>query len=181
MQNTLIKDAINYYDDNSEKYKNWISSIDKLQIVDTYDEITRNKLQIYINNGKVYVSGYETIGSYLVGDNLWRWSWAEPTYHKKRTYTIAKILKYGIELDPSHKFLKHELVTSQFRITNNVQIIVHVAIASYLAKIQCILPCVEFRDGNFTVLKDIDNIPNLPHGSRIIFIYILNPPSSDTY
>ena len=181
MQNTLIKDAINYYDNNSEIHKKWISKIDKIHLKDLPDEISPNRVEFSMNDNIVYGSAYETIGSYIVGDNLWRWSWAEPTYHKKRTYTIAKILKYGIELDPEHKFLKHELVTSQFRITNNVQIIIHVAIASYLAKIQCILLYVEFGDGHFSVLKDLDNISHLPYGSRIIFLYILNPPLSDTY
>ena len=54
---------------------------------------------------------------------------------KNTNYVSRKILEYGLDIDYKDiSFLKTELITSKFRITDNIQLELHLALASYLSK-----------------------------------------------
>jgi hypothetical protein len=61
-----------------------------------------------------------------------------PYLSKNSTYTSRKILNYGLDLGPNQEYLKSELITSRFRITNPIQLDIHTAISSYLSQIPTI-------------------------------------------
>ena len=82
---------------------------------------------------KFYRSRYEIIGLYTSENNIWAWSWAIQCF-KNNTNIARKIWNYGAVLDPNVGFLKTELITSRFKISNKIQLDIHVAIASYISK-----------------------------------------------
>ena len=54
---------------------------------------------------------------------------------KNNTKIVRKLFNYGAELDPDVKYLKTELITSRFRVSDQIQLDIHIGIASYLSKI----------------------------------------------
>ena len=66
-----------------------------------------------------------------------------------------------MDLDPEFSFLKTELVTSRFRITNPIQLDIHVAIASYLSRQYVVYKYASYIDliVDANGLVDIVNIP----------------------
>ena len=60
---------------------------------------------------------------------------------------------YGLDIDQSNSFLKKELLTSDFKISNNLQLEIHTAISSYLTRIPLI--CTFFlRDNKGEMYSD---------------------------
>ena len=101
----------------------------------------RNKIEFFDKNNKVLLqSRYEVIGFYYKKYNLWCWGWAAPPLKKNETVIIRKLLNYALEIDLSlkeneqFKFIKTQLINSRSRITDELQLDIHIALASYLAK-----------------------------------------------
>jgi hypothetical protein len=74
---------------------------------------------------------------------------------KKNTTILRKILNYGIELEPTNNFLKTELITSRFRVTNKIQLDIYSAIVSYLSKKPRIIRIKLFN--NIKLTEDIND------------------------
>ena len=130
-----VTNALEYYDANIEKYKNIFKNIKYIKFAHGENDMSYNIINMYDKNkDKIYSSRYEVIGIYNNEYNLWVWSWSIPTMKKNNTFTTKKIVNYGIDLDPKYKFLKSELITSRFRISNPIQIDIHLSLASYLSK-----------------------------------------------
>jgi hypothetical protein len=130
-----VTNALEYYDTNIEKYKNIFKNIRYIKFEFGEDDLTYNIINMYDKNkNKIFSSRYELIGTYNNEYNLWVWSWSRPTMKRNNTFTTKKLVNYGIDLDPKYSFLKSELITSRFRITNPIQIDIHISLASYLSK-----------------------------------------------
>lgn len=137
-KNNLIESALDYYDnvvsdfDEIIKDKNIVS----YDLVDKKKDVERNVMYLYNEKGEmVYESKWETLGFYINKYKLWTWAWANPIYNKNNTFLSRKILEYGFNLDPNvDYFLKTELVTPRFIINNDIQLDIHLALASYLLK-----------------------------------------------
>jgi hypothetical protein len=66
---------------------------------------------------------------------IWTWGWAIPYLQKNSIKTSKEILLYGINLNPGDDItLKMELITSRFRVANDVQLDIHLSLSSYLSK-----------------------------------------------
>ena len=132
---TLVRNAFEYFDKNQEKIKNKFDKVNYISVETTDKDLEHNVMVFYDSNfKKLFDSKIEKIGIYDKVSHIWSWAWAVGYFKKNETNIIRKILFYGTELDPSSRFLKTELVTSRFKISNIVQLDMHCAIASYFSK-----------------------------------------------
>ena len=138
ISNIIVSKSLEYYDKNLElNNKKFFNNINKTKFIKNEDnnDMNKNIIEFYYNKKKLYSFKYEEIGSYYNKSKLWIWAWADPKLKKKENYISRKILNYGLDLDTNQNFLKTELVTSRFTVSNLLQLDIHVAIASYLTKI----------------------------------------------
>lgn len=133
---TLVKDALEYYDANNEKYRFVFKGARYVKFIPSKNDLEHNVVVFY-NDAKeeMFRSRFEVIGLFNSNSNTWSWAWSIPTYRKNNTHIVRQIFMYGSELDPdeSTRFLKMELITSRFRISDPVQLDVHASIASFLS------------------------------------------------
>lgn len=137
----LIKNALEYYDKNKDKYHNKFKDV-KYISTEVSDKDTEQTVKyFYDENFKLlFKSRCEYIGIYDEKYNIWSWAWSISFLKKNETNIIRKVLTYGTELDPKSSFLKSELILSRFKISNKIQLDIHLAIVSYLAKKTLIFP-----------------------------------------
>lgn len=158
---TLIKNSFEYYDKNNEKMRNKFDKVNYISFEFNEKDLEHNVIIMYDSKLKeLFRSRIEKIGLFDKITKIWTWAWAVSSFKKNETNIIRKILQYGTELDPSTIFLKTELITSRFRISNKIQLDMHCAIASYLSKKTQV-----YKYTIFNLLKLIDNK----------YIDILNP------
>lgn len=132
---SLINNSFEYYDKNNDIYKDKFLDVMYIELQRNDNDLDHSILLFYDKNLKLLFSyKFERLGIYDTKSNIWSWAWTIPYFKKNETNIIRKILHYGTELDHSSIFLKTELITSRFRITNNCQLDIHCAIASYLSK-----------------------------------------------
>ena len=132
----LILNSFEYYDKNNEKIKDKFIDVKYISLDMKYNDLQHNNIIFYDKDLKeLFKSRFERIGIYENKSQIWSWAWTISYFEKNETNIIRKILFYGIELDSAKSsFLKSELITSRFRITNKTQLDIHCAIASYLSK-----------------------------------------------
>lgn len=136
-QNTVLLDAMAYYDRNRQKYIKFIETISTMREVKYESESEQDKL-IFFNKDKkeIATSRFEILGSYSSETEIWTWGWADPSARKKLVSLSRKLLNYGIDISPTphNYYLKEELITSKFKLNSMVQLDIHIALASYLSK-----------------------------------------------
>ena len=129
----IISKALEYYDKNLETNKiNIFDKSDNYKI--TNDKDDNNIIIFYKNKKEIFKYKFEKIGKYDKNSNTWFWSWADPYNDKKDNSISRKILNYGLDLDSSQTLLKSTLITSRFKVFNETQINIKVALSSYLSK-----------------------------------------------
>jgi hypothetical protein len=174
----LISDSLEYYDSNSEKYSELFKKIKYVKFIDVIKDMDHNIMFMYDSNkNEIMKSRYEIIGVYNNKSRTWTWAWAIPRFRKNTTHIARKIINYGMDLDPESRFLKTELITSRFRITNPIQLDIHAAIASYLSRQYVVYKYISYI--NFTVdangLVDITNIPkNNADEYSVYYMFLLD-------
>jgi hypothetical protein len=134
----MITNALEYYDKNMEKYEKIISKFKYYKIIKEQSDLEHNKIIFYDKDKqKIFETAYEILGLYTNVSKTWVWAWTVPQFYKNSTILSKKILNYGLDIPPdtNNKFLKSELVTSRFRISNPIQLDIHVSVASYISKI----------------------------------------------
>ncbi|QKF93817.1 hypothetical protein QKU48_gp0359 [Fadolivirus algeromassiliense] len=137
----VIVNSLKYYDLNNEKYSKLFDKIKYFKLTSIVNDLEHSIIHFYDkNNQEFFSSRYEVLSVYIPKHNLWTWSWAIPFMDKNTIYLSKKMLLYGIDLD--HKealFLKSEMITSRFKITDDTQLDIYAAIASYITKIPMVL------------------------------------------
>lgn len=136
INDNIVASALEYYDRLNEKHSKLFSKINisNFQIDRVKHDLESNTITYFDDDKNViFRTHFEAVGLYSNKYKLWNWSWSNVILGKNETYIAKKILNYGLDLD-SNYFLKAELVTSRFRVTNKIQLDLHVAIASYLSK-----------------------------------------------
>ena len=146
----LVRNSLEYYDNNMEKNQNFFEKIAYIKFIKKNKEMEHDQVEFYDEDENMFHSSrYEIIGLYVSGLGIWNWAWSVARFPKKRTYIAKKILDYGISLDyKSNRFLKEELVTGKFRISSQIQLEFHAAIASYLSKTPFVLPFISNKQKN---------------------------------
>jgi hypothetical protein len=167
----LIPTSLEYLDTNNEKYSDFYKSVKESKTVKNDLDMQRNKIIFSDDKGKTILeSEYEVIGLYYNKYNLWCWAWAIPILKKNETYIIKKLLNYALEIDLSlkenqqFKFIKTQLINSRSKITDELQLDIHLALASYLSKKKVIYKKKFF-------LRDDD-----PENYIIYYLFIINEP-----
>lgn len=135
----LVPKALEYFDNNMEELDKKFRDVKYIRWTVYPTDIKKNKVKMYNKDKeRLFEFEYEILGMLNVMDDnvsVWTWAWSIPTLDKKSTQLSRKILDYGFNLEGGkNNFLKTELLTSRFRITNYIQTEIHVAIGSYLTK-----------------------------------------------
>ena len=146
LKNTnVIKNALEYYDNNKKNFKSILKNTTKIKFIVNYTNIN-NYFIIFLDNdnNEIYKSKYEKIGMYNVKTKIWFWSWIFiVNTDKQLTFTTRKLLKYALDLDyysyDDNMYLKYNLVTGKFITNNYMQIELNTAIASYISKNKYVL------------------------------------------
>ena len=149
----LIINSLRYFDKNKDKYFKFISKVKFVVFIYDENDMNHNVIIFYDKkNNELFRSKFEIMGIYYSFSNTWAWAWSAPLFKKNLTYISKKILQYGLDIDDKKKqFLKTELITSRFRIVNYVQLDIHIAVSSYIAKSPMIFDWYFYPDGE----KDI--------------------------
>jgi len=133
---SIIVNALEYYDINNEKYKSLKEKAKFVKIEKSGNDIEYNIMIFFDKNKKIiFRSRYEVIGMIGNESKIWTWGWAIPYLQKNSIKTSKEIFLYGINLNPADDItLKTELITSRFRVANDVQLDIHLSLSSYLSK-----------------------------------------------
>lgn len=137
ISHTIIKTALEHYDKNIDNNEHLFKDVEYYKFLPgDNNDVTKRSISLYDKDEKeILTAEYEVIGFYFNLERLWVWGWAIPRLHKNTIKTSRKILNYGLDIDyEKNPFLKTKLITSRFKITNKVQLDIHLAIASYIAK-----------------------------------------------
>jgi hypothetical protein len=181
MDKYLISNALEYFDMNNEKYNGIFNGAKYITYIFSTEDTGYNYIVFYDKNKKeLFRSRYEIVALYYKKNNIWVWGWSVVKADKTLTFTIRKLLNYGIDLDSNESFLKSELVTSRFRIGNEIQMDIHLSIASYLSKNPIIYKTV-FQDQGiihenqkiYKIIKDKDNDNSNGNGNYIYYYLYL--------
>lgn len=135
---SIVTDALEYYDNNNDKYKSLKekSKFVKIEHGQNTNDMEYNIIYFYDEEkNEIFRSRYEVIGMLSNESKVWTWGWAIPHLKKNSVKTSKDILLYGIDLNPNEDtILKTELITSRFRVANDVQLDIHISLSSYLSK-----------------------------------------------
>lgn len=130
---STIRNSLEFYDSNMEKYETFFNEITYIKSI---PGLNINEMAFFDKNKKLLLqSPYEILGWYVPKQNIWKWSWSIPTLAKKHTFISRKILEYAFELNNDNEYmLKSKLINSKIDIYNDLQLDIHIALSSYIAK-----------------------------------------------
>lgn len=178
----IINDALKYYDNNNKIYKHIKKHISYVKYADVGKNDVEGLRLIFLDENKkeLFTSRVEILGKYYNTIKTWVWGWSLPGINKSLTSIIRKVFLYGTDIDinnnPANVMLRNELVTSRFRIEDDIQLEIHCAIASYLAKKPFIFAWKDINIGNneFTEIKG-----EYYEGDTDVtyYTYIIDPPN----
>jgi hypothetical protein len=173
MANYSIIHILEKYDDNMEINNKLFKKLNKYNINYWYEqqiigfstsEHNYNNEALYKYEYK-YKYKYQLLGTYNTKYKIWLWGWAR--IQKNINYS-KKLLLYGLELGNNtniddknntnfveHKdidLIRNTLITSRILITDDIQIEIFIALASYLTGITKIYPAKKKnKDGSYTI------------------------------
>jgi hypothetical protein len=126
----VVKDALEYYDDNTIKHYDKIKAFKYYQLV-----LDEGKIIFYDDlQQKIDDFYYDVIGKFIPKQNVWIWGWSDGNLDKQNTMTSRKVLNYALDLSRKEILLKTALITSRIQVTSQYQVDIHVALASFLSK-----------------------------------------------
>ncbi len=173
MDDNIIQTAFSYYDKNNEKYELKFMNVQYVDFKKNKNDNERSSINMYDEDNKLlFTYKYELIGVYYGITNTWSWGWSLSNFKKNTIYTSRKILEYGLDLDNDNVFLKTELVTSRFKISNPIQLELHLAIASYLSKTPLIYKLTyKTKDLDTLAKTKITNSSSGEHTTYYLFLF----------
>ena len=174
----LIINALHYYDSNKLKYDKIIDKATYFSYILHKGETEHNTIIFYDKNKKeIFKSRYEVVGQYFPKLNVWIWGWGLPI-PKNLSHKSKKLFDYAFDLAPADNLpeLKLDLMTPRI-LTDNIQLDIHVALASYISKIKFIYRFIEGEediesDKQYKILKKIDEDSTQYYS--YIFLYLLD-------
>lgn len=172
----LILNSLEFYDKNNQRFDRHFNRVKYISFKRSDKDIEHSKMLFYDKNKKqIFESRYEVIGVYNNYGNIWTWAWSIPYLKKNTTYISRKILNYGLDIVPasSDKFLKTELITSRFRISDLIQLDIHAGIAAYLSKIPAIYKVVVDPDLPEELYKT-KSVTNMGDNDQIYYYFLLD-------
>lgn len=185
MSINIVSDALKYYDLNNEKYRDLKKRIKYVKTIDASKEDIEGKILAFYDGdkNKLFTSRVEILGKYYNTINTWIWGWSLPDIDKALTSIIRKVFFYGTDINidnSANVILKNELVTSRFRVVDDIQIEIHCAIASYLAKKPFIFMWKEFFVTMTDELSEVKGEFYKGNTDVVYYTYIVDPPDIDS-
>lgn len=182
--NSVIAEALEYYDTNTEKYSKMLNSTKYISYEIPKSDLEFAMVTLYDKDKKVILhSRYEVLGIYHMNGNIWTWGWASQQAKKNMIKTSKELLNYGIDIDlttdPGMASVKFELTSSRFKISTQTQIDIHIAMASFLSKnpviFENIMPSnmVEFAGKKVNPLSHIRKIERKKTPKSLIYYLFL--------
>lgn len=177
----IVINSLEYYDKNYEKYKNILSKIKFYALKFFYGDLERHRIVFYDKNKKeLFSSDYEIMGLYNHYSRTWAWAWSISWFTKNEVYLARRILNYGLDIIPDRNtiFLKTELITSRFRISDLIQLDLHLAIAAYLSKIPLIYKLYihpsasDLKEEGLIPILDFSKTPD--ENYQIFYLFLLD-------
>ena len=175
MNGHVVSEALKYYDQNNEKYKRLTDKIKYWQAIEReHDTDTSPRVFIFMNGDRkeLFRSRVEVLGRY--NKFVWEWGWTLADMANSYLKTIRSVLLYGTDIDThtnrKNIFLKSELTTSHFKITDIAQIEIHCAIAMYLTKKKLVLPVL--YKGDVSVCSS--ELPTMD----TFYMFVMDPPDA---
>ncbi len=184
-QELLIKNSLEYYDEHQINVNKIIDKIVYLKWNGNTGNTTEetsfvNKISFYDKDKKLLLtSAYEFLGMYIPKNKILKWAWAVPSLTKNNTFISRKILSYAFDLDFNNDYLlRSELINSTIKIHNDIQLDIHIAIASYLSKIKFIYKYIaipmENDDGYYKIDNKVKLNKNMYDKYMIMYLYIID-------
>lgn len=172
---TLVKTALEYYDSNIDKYEHIYKNVFYYKYI-KYETGIENDIIIFYDKNKIecFRSRYETLGIFNTVNNIWLWSWAKPNIDNKNTNIVRKLWTHAVTLDKSYFFLKTELITSRFKISNIFQLDIHISIASYLSKCPIIYQVNVNAENEDEIVDDELFNKVIKNGTTIYYLILLD-------
>lgn len=175
---SILSIAIEYYDRNNELYENIKNKIAYIEGDAVPGDSKTTSLIFYDSDEKIlFRSKFGMIGIVYNTHNIWVWGWAHPDFDYEMVATIKNVLVHGISLNRNtddYLIIKSELITSRFGISNETQIDIHCAIASYFAHIPFVIKINQY------IPMPGERVPFEPPTSTknpvSTYIYIMEPP-----
>lgn len=141
----LITNSLNFYDTNKLKYDKIFDKVIYYSLLISNADISHNIIIFYDKDKtELFRSRYELVGEFIPKLNIWTWGWAIPTELKNKTFISKKLFDYAFDITAEENLLelKLELMTPRI-ITNQIQLDIHLAIASYISKTAVIHKIIE--------------------------------------
>lgn len=171
--NDILGTALEYYDKNREKYESYFKDLEYIEFDVEESDMGNSMLTMFDKDqNKIKTVKYEMIGTFDYVYRVWIWAWSIPSLKKNLSYQSRRILSYGMDLEyERYPFLKFELITSRFVVTDPLQLDMYIAVASYIAKQEIILKVkvkYDFVEAPIKIIKDdLDN-----EDTHIYFLFI---------
>ena len=150
----IVPKSLEYYDKQNKTHQDFYNKINYIRFI-------KEDYQIEFfdkNKESIKKCNYEILGTYDNKSKIWSWAWSNPMLNKYLANVSKKIFNYGFDLE-NNIFLKQELVTSKFKISNKIQLDIHIAIGIYLAKKNMIYTNrVYDEDTEIKYISEINNI-----------------------
>ncbi len=158
----IISQSLEYYDRNFIKNSDFYNNINFIKIIKNKntEQNNFNYLEFYDKNKELIKrTRYEILGVYNSTGKIWTWSWSIAILAKNIVNTAKKIFNYGFDLDIDNAYLKNELITSRFKISNQIQLDIHIALGAYLSKKELIFKYKTYNDDIMkkTIIPTEDN------------------------
>ena len=177
----IVTTALDYYDKHNETFETFVSKIKYFKYIRKFGDMERNVIELYDKNKKkILKSKVEHVGSYYSIYKLWTWAWAVPVLEKNTSYISKKLFDYGLSMSSDENlYLRTELITSRFRITNPLQLDTHIAISAYLGKHPYILKILWYPDipvskDGYILYTTEDKMLSPDKTYEIFYLYILD-------
>jgi hypothetical protein len=159
--NILLKDALNIYDKNMDKFMKYIDEGYFYKIILPKDDMDTWKILLKNKDGKIILKkDMELLGIYKCEqvknvkyrDFVWAWMYAQ---NKPLMRAMKKMLLYGIDISTKPYFSqKVHFCTGIFRLRHLIFVDLHIAVASYFTKISFVFPIILPNKENIFEKKD---------------------------
>ena len=127
----LIKKSLDYFDNQNNKYKKYLSEDYNLSLEEN---------KIFNKNNETFINiKFEVLGIFHHNTKVFFWGWVLPYLSIDETKISRELLNYGLNLDPEsnnleHFYLKSLFLNSRIYIENDFDLDLIQSISTYLLK-----------------------------------------------
>ena len=137
--NLLIKNALINYDKSRDLINKLITQY--FSIFQPESDIDKPIIIFYKNKKKTIIHSkleYEIMAVHYDDIKLWLWGWARSEDSKNESFTVRRVLKYGLELDglknSNNLFLRSIFLNSRLKVITHLEKDILIALSLYISK-----------------------------------------------